>query len=262
MLLRQDVDTLGDGARGRGVVTGDHDHLDSSCMRLQHRCVDALLGRILNAVEANKFEAPHGEVAVVAAGALQRRGQLAGAVVALRDAEHAASLSHEVLHGLLNDSHGRRVTLHRAELEHTVWGALEHGECAGRTLPVDREHPLVLGVEGDLKDLLVIGLVFSRLHRGAATVHLRAGAHDGNLGRRAGPELLAVLQLALGAVVQHAAKGNVCQQIRGRLGELVQAGLPVHYLQALCGNASGASGAWDDEVLDAHLTLCECAGLV
>mmetsp|Transcript_85636 Transcript_85636/g.239788 ORF Transcript_85636/g.239788 Transcript_85636/m.239788 type:complete len:492 (+) Transcript_85636:160-1635(+) len=123
---------------------------------------------------------------------------------------------------------------------------------------MDRQHPLVLGVEGDLEDLVVLRPPLRRPDRADASVHLRARVQDGNLCGRSAEDLLALLHLHIGTVVQQTAQSNVGEGFPVLRREGLRAGLAVEHLQAL----AGSSGHRHNQVLHRHLALGERAGLV
>mmetsp|Transcript_118028 Transcript_118028/g.376306 ORF Transcript_118028/g.376306 Transcript_118028/m.376306 type:complete len:1136 (+) Transcript_118028:229-3636(+) len=255
---RQDVDALGDGPGGVGVVAGHHHNLHAGVGGLNDGVVDSLLGGILDAVEAHELEVLEGEVAILRARALKLgrgRGDLPAG-----DGQHAAGIVHQHLHLLLNGI--RRGLVQRAVVHDAVGGALEDGEdLAAAHLAVHGEHPLVLGVEGDLEQRLVLRLLLELLGGVRAALDLARGAHDGNLGRGAGPLLFAFLvTLQLRTVVQDAADGDV---VARRLACSRPNGAPLahHNRKAVLGDGGGRR-LHDDQVLDGHLTLCECPRLV
>mmetsp|Transcript_38530 Transcript_38530/g.111299 ORF Transcript_38530/g.111299 Transcript_38530/m.111299 type:complete len:445 (-) Transcript_38530:122-1456(-) len=127
---------------------------------------------------------------------------------------------------------------------------------------MDCKHPLVLGVEGDLKNLLVGRAALRRAHGLLAAVHLGAGAHDGHLRGRARPPVLSVFHLAVGPVVQDAAEGDAGEALGRGGGEEVLALLADHHLQPLRGDARGPLRPRHAEVLDTHLALGEGTRLV
>mmetsp|Transcript_111160 Transcript_111160/g.278317 ORF Transcript_111160/g.278317 Transcript_111160/m.278317 type:complete len:556 (+) Transcript_111160:333-2000(+) len=216
----ENVDALCDGTGGIRVVSSDHHHLDTCLGRLGDSGVDTLLGRVLNAVEANELEVPHREVCIRSARTLELRRRRGN--IPLGDGQHAARVVHELFHLALDHGHRGGILRDGAKLQHSVWRTLENcKDLRAAVLAVDREHPLVLGVKGDLEELVILGLLLQLLRPIRPTLHFARGPEDGDLRRRTGPHVFTCgcVLFQLRAIVQDAAHGDGVARVCTTPGE-------------------------------------------
>mmetsp|Transcript_59991 Transcript_59991/g.140165 ORF Transcript_59991/g.140165 Transcript_59991/m.140165 type:complete len:396 (-) Transcript_59991:894-2081(-) len=239
------------------MIASHHDHLHAGPLRIEHSLVHSFFRWVLNAVEANELKVFHGEVAVIGIGPfeLSARRDLAAGNVALGDAKDAASLAHEVLELLLDLRHGSSISAKRGVLQDALRSSLQDRKVALARTTVDREHPLVLGVERDLECFVVFWLGLQNRRLTSTACHLRAGTEDRHLRWRSGPALLSTVHLDLRAIVEDPAKRRCFQAFHCL--EFSAVLLAVVNLQAEI-----SSRNWHHEILDGHLTSGERACFV
>mmetsp|Transcript_9769 Transcript_9769/g.32432 ORF Transcript_9769/g.32432 Transcript_9769/m.32432 type:complete len:927 (+) Transcript_9769:309-3089(+) len=256
--LGDDRDLLGDRGAGVRVVARDHDDVDAGVVAVLDRLLDARLGRVLDAEEADEDHVgqevglgvvPRGLVPVVVGGEV---GALLG------DAEDAPGGLHQPL-GAGGDGveHLGRHRLHArlgaradvdvlAKLEHALWRALEREDLAAVRRRLGDKHVLVGRVEGDLVERVrAHHLLGARL-----SPRLDARLHKRDLGRRAG---VVARPLDDRRVVAHGGAQHLRAEadvvLRVRLGEV---GVGRH--RARLGKV--------DHLAQRHVALSERAGLV
>mmetsp|Transcript_62122 Transcript_62122/g.133577 ORF Transcript_62122/g.133577 Transcript_62122/m.133577 type:complete len:282 (-) Transcript_62122:1447-2292(-) len=260
----KDINASCDGTSGVRVVASDHHHLNSCLLSLDHRYVHAVLRGILDAIEADELEVLHWEVAIRHPGALEPvRGDFTRCYLAPRDGEHPAGLRHEILHSGLDLCHAGCVVVDRAEFQYPVGRSLhDRKDALLAGLAMDREHPFVLGVEWDLEELVVRGLILAVFHLLCTTMHIGACFEDSDLRWGACPPLLAILHLDLCTVVQNPGERDQSHFLLHLLRERASSFVTENEGKALRCNAAGACPCRDGEVLDLHLALGERARLV
>mmetsp|Transcript_78773 Transcript_78773/g.172782 ORF Transcript_78773/g.172782 Transcript_78773/m.172782 type:complete len:766 (+) Transcript_78773:209-2506(+) len=255
--LRKDVDALRNGTSSVGVISSDHDNLHAGVVGLDNSFRNALLRRILDAVEADEVEVLEREVAVFGSSSFELRRRRRD--LPLGDCQHSTSVVHQLLHLALHLGLAGRVD--GAELQNAVGSPLEDGgDLSARGLAVDREHPLVLRIERDLEYLRILGPGAQQLGCFGASLDLAGGAQDGDLGRRSRPEVGSIrILLQFGAVVKDATDRDGVANGGGGLRPVPV--FPNDHFEPFTTN--GLRGRLHHhQILRCHLALRECAGFV
>mmetsp|Transcript_12653 Transcript_12653/g.39934 ORF Transcript_12653/g.39934 Transcript_12653/m.39934 type:complete len:787 (+) Transcript_12653:1142-3502(+) len=286
LLLVDDSNGLGDGLRGDGVVARHHEHLDARALALGNSLGHALAGGVDEGEEAGEGE-PVGLEVGGGLGLVHKVGALGHVLEG--EPEHALAQGAEALVGGVVGGHPGVVDglLHAvvevvlALEDHALGGALhhEHGGVAVLGL-VDRELPLVGGVELDLEKLGALQAVLA--HR-ADGVHGLGEAGLGGIGGAVEREeievgvlhglvkvdvLRGVLNVG-GQEVSVVAQGAHHLELleRGVVDVVPRLGAGLHAQEAsqvasVLGGRGAVDGAVVPAVLHGHAVLGERAGLV
>merc|ERR1712227_545107 len=182
-----DSDVLGDGLGGDGMISGDHDDLDTGGAAFGHGVRDRGSGRIDHGHEANESEALQGEVDVLGIEwvsnwiFVSREHVVAETEDTFSESSkfHVSSL--ESVSPFLG--HGEFSSIHNnggASVDNSLWSSLHHQQVSVVVLVLGLVYghlELVGGVEGDLADLRVS---LSVLHH--ISVGQLGALEDGSLG--------------------------------------------------------------------------------
>merc|ERR1719384_1086505 len=168
--LRDDTDGSGDGLGSDGMVTGDHDDLDTSGPALADGVRDSGSGRVNHGHEADESESLKREVYVLGIEGVSD-GVLVSGQHVVTESEDTLAESSELHVGSLESilpllSHGQLSSVNNdggAPVNNSLGSSLHHQRVSVVILVlglVDGHLELVGGVEGDLADLLVLGSIF------------------------------------------------------------------------------------------------------